>query len=109
AMKGEWLRVRAGLESQSTAISFLEDSWLMPSNPSASQFGRISHASATHTFLYHDRSADPDTYAYESVARMNITSMLDEDYPGASVCQMTDFSRKGGETAVKFLHATGQR
>src|SRR4030095_6098490 len=28
AMKGEWLRVRAGLESQSTAISWLEDSWL---------------------------------------------------------------------------------
>jgi hypothetical protein len=39
---------------------------------------------------------------------MNITSMLDEDYPGASVCQMTDFSRKGGETAVKFLDPTGQ-
>ncbi len=108
AMKGEWLRVKAGLATQSTAVTWLEDSWLMPSNTANSQWSKISHASSTDLFLYHDKSADPDTYAYESVARMNISSMLDEDYPGASVCQMTDFSRKGGETAVKFLDATGQ-
>lgn len=108
AMKGEWLRVKAGLVASSTALPWEEDSWLMPSNTANSQWGKISHASATDLFLYHDKSADPDTYAYESVARMNITSMLDEDYSGASVCQMTDFSRKGGETAVKFLDPTGQ-
>jgi hypothetical protein len=39
---------------------------------------------------------------------MNITSMLDEDYAGASTCKMTDFSREGGEAAVKFLDPTGQ-
>jgi hypothetical protein len=108
AMKGEWLRVKAGLVAASTATPWEEDSWLMPSNTANSQWAKISHASSTDLFLYHDKSADPDTYAYESVARMNISSMLDEDYNGASVCQMTDFSRKGGETAVKFLDPTGQ-
>ena len=112
AMKGEWLRVKAGLVSESTAEPWEESSWDSPyadggANPN-SQWPRITHASSTDQFLYHDKSADPDTYAYESVARMNITAMLDEGYGGKSVCNMTDFSRKGGETAVKFLDPTGQ-
>jgi hypothetical protein len=105
AMKGEWLRVKAGLVNQASSTTWLEDSW---ASGTSSQWSHISHASSTDSFLYHDKSADPDTYAYEQVARMNITSMLDEGYDGASVCQMTDFSRKGGETAIKFLDPTGQ-
>jgi hypothetical protein len=107
-MKGEWLRVKAGLVDQATAISWIEDSWNMPSNAANSQWPKISHASSTDLFLYHDKGVNPDTYAYDSAARLNITSMVDEGYPGASVCDMTDFAHKGGETAVKFLDPTGQ-
>jgi len=98
AMKGEFLRGQAGIIDMATANAYLESSW-------PSQLARVTTADLQ---WYHDQQAIPETYAYESVARMNIETILEGGYNGPSKSTMTTFTVKGGENAVKVLDPTGQ-
>ena len=60
AMKGEWLRLQAGLVDRAEAVAAIEDAWR------SRQHGRFTPAP---WFLYHDRSSDPDTLSVETVGR----------------------------------------
>jgi hypothetical protein len=100
AMKGEWFRIKAGLVPDETASkTWIESTWT----------GEQSKAVSQDLFLYHDYSTDPDTWAYEAVAKLNIGSLLAEGYDGVSAkTTMADFVFKGGETTVKLLDPSGQ-
>jgi hypothetical protein len=100
AMKGEWFRIKAGLAPDEAASkAWIESTW------TGEQLARVSQD----LFLYHDLSTDPDTWAYEAVAKLNIASILAEGYDGASAATtMAEFVRKGAETTVKLLDPTGQ-
>jgi hypothetical protein len=65
-MKGEWMRVRAGLADRKAAIAAIEDSW------NSRQHARIAPAP---WFLYHDRSSEPDTLSVEAVGRGNLLAL----------------------------------
>jgi hypothetical protein len=60
AMKGEWLRSKAGLVPHEDAVAFIEKCW------KEEQSGRIV---PTPGHLYHDRSSDPDTLSVEVVGQ----------------------------------------
>jgi hypothetical protein len=98
AMKGEFMRGKAGIIDVATATSWIESHW-------AEQLAHIHPADLS---WYHDAQVDPETYAYESVSRMNIEAMLEGGYATASKAAMTTFTTKGGENAVKALDPTGQ-
>ncbi len=110
AMKGEFLRAQAGLVTQEQANAYIEYSWLggaqgsQPMN-SPPQNTRVHDANLE---FYHDLTSDPDTYAYESVARMNTEAMLAGGYAGPSKATMEPFVVKGGSNAVKVQDPTGQ-
>ncbi|HEY0708713.1 MAG TPA: hypothetical protein VGG33_18030, partial [Polyangia bacterium] len=108
AMKGEWLRAQAGLVSAAQANAFVDYSWTgsAPGKPNIeSQLSRIHDANLQ---FYHDTTANPETYAYEVVSRMNIEAILAAGYEGPSKAAMETFVVKGGETAIKTLDPTGQ-
>lgn len=79
AMKGEWLRASQGLVSRPVAVAFIEHSWLQE------QAERFAQAP---TFLYHDRSSDPDTPSVALVGEGNLLSLVLEGYDGPSAPQI---------------------
>jgi hypothetical protein len=110
AMKGEWLRAQAGLVTTAQANAYIDYSWTggaqgsQPAN-SPPQVTRVHDANLE---FYHDLTSDPDTYAYESVARMNTEAILASGYTGPSKATMEPFVVTGANTAVKVQDPTGQ-
>jgi hypothetical protein len=100
AMKGEWRRGQLGFDDLTTAVSWLEQSWL-----DDDQLARVSPPDLQ---LYHDTQVDPETYAYDGVARMNLEAVVGDGYAGASQATMQTFTVTGGETEMKLLAPSGQ-
>src|SRR5262249_39493510 len=73
-MKGEWLRVKAGLADRQSALAFIRDSWL-----NATQRERIAGDLWN---LYQDHSSDPESHAVEAVGRGNLLALIAEGYDG---------------------------
>jgi hypothetical protein len=109
SMKGEWLRGQAGIIPAATAATWLEYNWTgmavagMPAITPQS-----SHIGPPDLEFYHDIEVEPETYAYESVSRMNIEAILEGGYTSPSTDAMAMFTVKGGENAIKVLDPTGQ-
>jgi hypothetical protein len=99
AMKGEWNLAKNGYINKDTAISWLENSW------NKTQKKRITNNSFN---FYHDGSGDPDTWAYESVARSNLAAMIAEGYDGPSTNEISDLLKKGTQYSLLLQDPTGQ-
>jgi hypothetical protein len=108
SMKGEWLRGQAGIIPMATAATWLEYNWTGMAAGMPTMTSQLSHVGPPDLLFYHDIEIEPETYAYESVARMNIEAILEGGYTSPSTATMTDFTVKGGENAVKVLDPTGQ-
>lgn len=99
AMKGEWLRARNGYVPKSTAVSWIESSW---KNTQAWRFN-------TNVWnFYHDQSSDPLPWAYESVARSNLLSMIADGYDGPSRNAMLAVIKKSTRSTLLVQDPTGQ-
>ncbi len=99
AMKGEWYRAKNGYVNKDTAVSWIENSWIK------TQKGRITNNSWN---FYHDKSSNPDTWPYESVARSNLLEMIFEGYNGASRNEILRILKNGTQSSLLLQDPSGQ-
>jgi hypothetical protein len=98
-MKGEWMRVQAGLADHDDVVAFIEDSW------HTRQRARIAPAP---WFLYHDRSSNPDTLSVEAVGRGNLLALARLGYDGPSGQQIQDLVQSGTRFTLLLQDPSGQ-
>jgi hypothetical protein len=98
-MKGEWMRVLAGLADRDDAISAIEDAWR------SRQRERIAPAPWR---LYHDRTSDPDTLNVEAVGRGNLLALTDLGYNGPSSAEIRDWVETGTRLTLMLQDPSGQ-
>ncbi len=99
AMKGEWQRAKLGLVSHDEAESFIEENW--------KQDERSRFAEAP-TYLYHDRSSDPDTLSVALVGEGNLLSILLEGYDGPSAGEIRTKVLEALRATLLLVDSTGQ-
>ncbi len=100
AMKGEWLRCRAGLVPRPRAVRFIEAAWL-----NHTQRQRIALDARG---LYQDWSSDPQSHAVEAVGRINLLDLLVSGYDGPSHDEMRTHVGRGTKTTLLLQDPTGQ-
>ena len=98
-MKGEWMRVLAGLVDRKGAIAAIEECW------QSHQRARIAPAPS---FLYHDRSSDPDTLSVEAVGRGNLLALAHLGYDGPSAEQIRKLAEAGTRFTLLLQDPSGQ-
>ncbi len=98
-MKGDWMRVLAGLVNRKDAIASIEDAW------SSRQRARIS---AAPWYLYHDRTSDPDTLSVEAVGRGNLLALIHLDYDGPSSAEIRDAVEAATRLTLLLQDPSGQ-
>jgi hypothetical protein len=99
AMKGEWLRAAQGLVEKAAARSYIEQYWTGEQ--------RANFTESKWNF-YHDKTASPDTFVYEAVARGNLFAMLRAGYDGPSAADMNAILRRGTRSALLLQDPSGQ-
>ncbi|MBI4889797.1 MAG: hypothetical protein HY821_04170 [Acidobacteria bacterium] len=99
AMKGEWLRMQAGLVPRAEAVAFIESAW------SARQRGRFS---APPWFLYHDLTSEPDTLSVEAVGRGNILALVALGYDGPGAAEMRQLAEDATRLTLFLQDPSGQ-
>lgn len=100
AMKGEWLRVRAGLVDREAAISFIEDAW-----HNRTQRVRIL---PTRWHMYQDWNGHPQSLAVEAVGRGNLLALALSGYDGPSAEEIYGHARAGTAATLLLQDPTGQ-
>lgn len=98
-MKGEWMRVLAGLADREDAISAIEESWR------SRQRARFAPAP---WHLYHDRTSDPDTLNVEAVGRSNLLALTDLGYNGPSGDEIRARVESGTRLTLLLADPSGQ-
>ena len=99
SMKGEWMRVEAGLADRAAATAFIERAWR------TNQRQRIV---PTLFNLYHDTTSDPDTLSVDAVGRGNLLGMLEAGYDGPSKAEILKAVEQGTGTALLLQDPSGQ-
>src|ERR1019366_8034338 len=99
AMKGEWLRARAGLADREEATRFIESAW------QARQRQRIAPLPWN---LYHDRSSDPDTLSVQAVGRGNLLALVNLGYDGPSAGAIREAVEAGTGFTLLLQDPSGQ-
>ena len=99
AMRGEWLRAKAGLVDHDVALTYVETSWKQ---------GQANRLGNDPWGLYHDGSSDPDALAVDPVGRDNLTGMLLAGYDGPSAARMKELLLKGARSSLFLQDPAGQ-
>jgi hypothetical protein len=99
AMKGEWDRAKNGYVNKDSAVDWIENSWVN------SQKSRLINNSWN---FYHDYSTDPDTWAYESLARSNLLAIIAEGYDGTSRNEILRILKRGTQSSLLLQDPSGQ-
>ena len=99
AMRGEWLRAKAGLVDPAAAREFIEASWR------DTQAFRLEDDAQG---LYHDTSSDPDSMVVESVGRINLLGLVGAGYDGPSAGRIRELVERGTHTSLYLQDPTGQ-
>lgn len=100
AMKGEYLRAKAGLVSEEKAFDFIEDAWL---NRTQRQRMTLNEHN-----LYLDWNGDPQSHAVEAVGRGNLMALIAEGYDGPSSLGMMEAVERGTRNSLYLQDPTGQ-
>jgi hypothetical protein len=98
-MKGEWMRVRAGLAGREDAVRAIEESWRLR------QRARFADAPWR---LYHDRTSDPDTLSVEAVGRGNLLALVAMGYDGPSAREMAEWTEAATALSLLLQDPSGQ-
>lgn len=99
AMRGEWMRVRAGLAERAPAVEYIESSWR--------DFQR-ERLSGSRWSLYLDTSSDPNSQAVEAVGRGNLLGLLATGYDGPSSAEMDKLITRATRMSLLLQDPTGQ-
>lgn len=100
AMKGQWLRHRAGLVGRDDALAFIADAWLK-----RTQRERIAGDKWN---FYQDWSSDPQSHAVEAVGRGNLLALVAAGYDGPERGEIQRCVRRGSEAALLWQDPSGQ-
>ena len=100
AMKGQWLRHRAGLVDRNDAITFITDAWMR-----RTQRERIV---ADKWNMYQDWSSDPQSHAVEMVGRGNLLALVRAGYDGPHSDAIWRCVRRGSAASLLWQDPTGQ-
>lgn len=109
AMKGEWLRQQDGHIRD--GVDWIEANWNRPEE--GDQRGRFRrdldvHTMDPHFFLYHDDTADPETFAYNGATTANLLDMLENGYDGPSAGEMREIISRNLRASLLMLGASGE-
>jgi hypothetical protein len=99
AMKGEWYRAKNGYVNKTNAVSWIESSWIN------TQKGRFTNNTWN---FYHDKTSDPDSWPYESVARSNLLAMIADGYIGTSRNEILTLLKRGTQSSLLLQDPSGQ-
>lgn len=100
AMRGEWLRVGAGLASKDEATQFVEQAW-----HERTQRMRIVPSPWN---LYQDWNGHPQSHAVEAVGRVNLLGLALSGYDGPSADELKRAVLRGTEASLLLQDPTGQ-
>ncbi len=99
AMKGEWVRARAGLVSPDPTIAFIEKGWHDWTQKERIYLDKWN--------LYQDWSSDPQSHAVEAVGRGNLAALVGS-YDGPSAREINQSVRRGTQTSLLLQSPAGQ-
>jgi hypothetical protein len=111
AMKGEWQRARAGLIDKTTAVNWIESSWLTSSGGNQRERfvrDRESLAQTPFFLLYHDD--DPQSrqnFAYHGGALGNLYDMIVQGYDGPSRADMSAILEHSLRSSLLLMAGSG--
>jgi hypothetical protein len=100
AMRGEWMRAKAGLVDRERAVAYVEDGW-----KNATQRERIAGDKWN---LYQDHQTDPESHAVEAVGRGNLLGLIAQGYDGPSAGEMRELVERGTAVSLLLQDPTGQ-
>lgn len=100
AMRGEWMRARAGLADPAGAREFIARSWTL-----ATQRERMA---GDRWNLYQDWSSDPQSMAVEAVGRGNLLGLVAASYDGEHADEITALVERGTRVSLLLQDPTGQ-
>lgn len=109
AMKGEWLREQDGYIKDGTKWNEL--CWT--SKVEGGQRERFfrdkeQYKISPYFLMYHDDTADPETFAYNGATTANLLDMLENGYAGKSAKEMRDTVAYSLHGAMNLLGASGE-
>ena len=100
AMRGQWMRAKAGLVDRESAVAFVEDGW-----KNQTQRARIA---LDQFHLYQDRGTDPESHAVEAVGRGNLLGLIVQGYDGPSAEAIGRLAEEGSAVTLLLQDPTGQ-
>ena len=100
AMKGEWMRAKAGLVPPDSAADFIERGWNTHTQRERIVLDKWN--------LYQDWSSDPQSHAVEAVGRGNLAALVSENYEGISADEIKQNVRRGTQTSLLLQSPAGQ-
>ena len=100
AMKGEWLRAKAGLADRNKTTEWIEYSWNHHTQKERIVLDKWN--------LYQDWSSDPQSHAVEAVGRGNLTALMASGYDGPSADEIWRCVRRGAKTSLLLQTPDGQ-
>jgi len=109
AMKGEWLRQQDGYISD--AVKWNEANWTQASEGGQRERFRRDldkYGLKPHFFLYHDDTANPETFAYNGATTANLLDMLEGGYDGASAKEMREIIAHNLHSSLLMLSGSGE-
>ncbi len=109
AMKGEWLRHQDGYISD--GVTWNEGNWTQKEEGGQRdrfQRDRDKYKSNPHFFLYHDDTADPETFAYNGATAANLLDMLENGYDGASAKEIREIIEHNLLSSLLLMSASGE-
>lgn len=98
-MKGEWMRVLAGLADRADATAAIEEAW------GSRQRERVAPEPWR---VYHDRTTDPDTLSVEAVGRGNLLALTHLGYDGPSAREIREAAEAGTRLTLLLQDPSGQ-
>ena len=109
AMKGEWLRQQDGYIKDGE--KWIEACWTEAKEGCQRERFRRDldkHGLKPHFFLYHDDTADPETFAYNGATTANLLDFLESGYKGASAGEMREIISRNLRASLFMMSASGE-
>lgn len=109
AMKGEWLRQQDGYIDDGE--KWIEACWTEANEGGQRERFRRDldkHKLNPHFFLYHDDTADPETFAYNGATTANLLDFLESGYKGPSTGEMRQIIARNLRASLFMLSGSGE-
>lgn len=109
AMKGEWLRQQDGFIAD--GVRWIEANWTEAAEGGQRERFRRDldkYGLEPHFFLYHDDTADPETFAYNGATTANLLDMLENGYNGPSAAEIRRIVEHNLRSSLLLVGGSGE-